>query len=125
MHGRGSRGRGGGRRHGRRRRRIRLLEPVLLMKLNQGPAHGYILLEEIDGYGLGGIQPSALYRSLRRMEEKGWITSTWDQEETQGPPRRMYSIAPPGQDVLQSWAEELEESKDHINRLLDAIEGSD
>jgi len=127
MHGRGSRGsrgRRGGRR-GRHRRHIRLLEPVLLMKLNQGPAHGYSLMEDIDSYGLGDVQPSALYRSLRNMEEDGWITSQWDQEETQGPPRRIYSISPIGKDILKNWAHELEDSRDHISRLLDALRKGD
>lgn len=119
MYGRGHRGRHAGPR-GPRRRRIRLLEPVLLLKLHQGAAHGYSLIEEMEAYGLGEIQPSALYRSLRVMEEKGWITSTWDQEDTQGPPRRIYSISPLGEQILSSWADELEESKSHIDRLLNS-----
>lgn len=120
MRGRGFGGRGGRGRHRARRRRIRLLEPVLLLKLQEGPAHGYSLIEEMEAYGLGDIQPSALYRSLRGMEERSWISSTWDQEETQGPPRRIYHITPLGEQILSGWAEELEESKVHIDRLLDS-----
>jgi len=124
MRGRGHRGQGGGRRHRSRRRRIRLLEPVLLLKLLEGPAHGYSLIEEVAAYGLGDVQPSALYRSLRVMEERGLIQSTWDEEDTQGPPRRMYSISPKGEQMLGGWAEELEEAKAHIDRLLDGYRGS-
>ena len=120
MRGRGHAGRGGRGRHRARRRRIRLLEPVLLLKLHQGPSLGYSLIEEMEAYGLGDVQPSALYRSLRVMEEKGWISSIWDQEETQGPPRRIYEITPLGEQMLNGWAEELEESKVHIDRLLNS-----
>jgi PadR family transcriptional regulator, regulatory protein PadR len=109
-----------GRGRGRGRRAVRMLEPVLLLLLHHGPAHGYTFLEQLGEFGLEGLNPSVVYRTLRDMEERGWVTSTWDDEQTQGPPRRVYSITTQGDEVLASWAQDLEESKRRIDHLLKA-----
>jgi len=110
---------GGG--HGRRRRgrrAVRMLEPVLLLLLHHDSAHGYTLLERLDEFGLAHLNPSAVYRMLRDMEAKGWVASTWDEERSQGPPRRVYQITTLGDEVLALWAQELEESRERIDYLL-------
>ncbi len=73
----------GYRRRTRGRRTVRMLEPALLLLLHHGPAHGYTLLEQLREFGLGDLNPSAVYRVLRDMEAKEWVTSTWDEEQTQ------------------------------------------
>jgi DNA-binding PadR family transcriptional regulator len=52
------------------------------------------------------------------MEADGWVESTWDDQETQGPPRRVYRIAENGSEVLAEWAKELQESKSRIEKFL-------
>jgi DNA-binding PadR family transcriptional regulator len=52
------------------------------------------------------------------MDAKGWITSTWDKEQSQGPPRRVYRITALGDEVLALWAQDLEESRREIDYLL-------
>ena len=111
------RGRGGG---GRGRRAVRMLEPALLLLLHYGPAHGYTLLEQLGEFGLGDLNSSAVYRTLRDMEEKGWVTSTWDEEQAQGPPRRVYHLTALGDEVLVLWTQDLVESSKKINYLLGA-----
>jgi len=54
------------------------------------------------------------------MEEKGWVTSTWDQEEAQGPPRRVYRLTTLGDEVLAVWVQDLEEARTRIGHLLTA-----
>jgi DNA-binding PadR family transcriptional regulator len=88
------------------------------LKLREGPAHGYSLLDGLDDYGLGGLDPSMVYRILREMEDLGWVSSTWDEQQTQGPPRRIYQLAPLGDEVLAEWAKDLEQSKARIERFL-------
>ena len=112
-----SRGRGGQR---RARRRVRMLEPALLLLLHYGPAHGYTLLEQVEEFGLEDADPSVVYRALRNMEEKGWVTSTWDEEQTQGPPRRVYSLTALGDEVLGWHAQGLREAREKIDRLVNA-----
>ncbi len=110
--------RGRGRGRGRGRRVVRMIEPALLLLLHHGPAHGYTLLEQLDEFGLAHVDPSAIYRMLRDMEAKGWVTSVWDEERSQGPPRRVYRITAQGDEVLVLWAKDLEESRKRIDYLL-------
>ena len=118
MRGRG-RGQGGWRRG---RRAVRMLEPTLLLLLHHGPAHGYTFLERLGEFGLGDLNPSAVYRALRDMEEKEWVTSTWDEEQSQGPPRRVYRITALGDEVLALWTQDLEDSRRRIGYLLNVYE---
>lgn len=108
------------RRRGRGRRAVRMLEPVLLLLLHHGPAHGYTFLEQLDEFGLANLNPSAVYRMLREMEAQGWVVSTWDEEQSQGPPRRVYSITALGDERLALWAQDLAESRTRIDHLLRA-----
>jgi len=109
---------GGGKRRGRRA--VRMLEPVLLLLLHRRPAHGYTLLEQFDEFRLGDFDPSMVYRALRDMEEKAWVTSTWDEEQTQGPPRRVYRLTAQGDEVLSGYVQDLEEARAMIDHLLGA-----
>ena len=114
------RGGGYGRRRGRRNRRgARLTEPVLLLLLHQGLSHGYALLDQLQEYGLGQVDPSAVYRALREMEDREWVTSTWDEEKTQGPPRRVYQITEQGDEALAHWIKDLEQTRAHIDHVLE------
>jgi DNA-binding PadR family transcriptional regulator len=99
-----------------------MLEPALLLLLHYGPAHGYTLLEQLEQFGLGDLNPSRVYRALRDMEEKEWVTSTWDEEQSQGPPRRVYRITALGDEVLALWTQDLAESQRRIGYLLNVYE---
>ena len=103
--------------HGHARRAAGLVESVLLLLLHQEPAHGYTLLEGLSEFGLGTIDPSAVYRLLREMEDMGWVTSTWD-EKSLGPPRRVYRITDEGDRVLAVWVQELDETRKMLDRLV-------
>jgi len=122
MPGRGrGQGRGRGRRWGQQgcsRRVVRFLEPTLLLLLHHGPAHGYTLLEQLGDFGLDELNPSVVYRALRDMEEKDWVTSSWDEEESQGPPRRVYHLAELGERVLEWWTQDLQGTRQMIDHLL-------
>ena len=115
--------RGRGRGHGWRwrgasRRAVRFVEPTLLLLLHYGPAHGYTLIEQLGEYGLADMDPSAIYRALRDMEERGWVISSWEEERTQGPPRRVYRLTALGDEVLGWWTEDLQETRQMIDRIL-------
>ncbi|MBN1180538.1 MAG: helix-turn-helix transcriptional regulator [Anaerolineae bacterium] len=116
-------GRGGGgghrwRQQGCSRRAVRILEPVLLLLLHHGPAHGYTLLEELEPFGLDEINPSVVYRALRDMEERGWVSSAWNDEQSQGPPRRVYQLAALGDEVLSWWVGDLQETQGMIRHIV-------
>ena len=93
---------------------------MLLLLLHHDPAHGYTLLERLEEFGLAHLNPSVVYRMLRDMEAKDWVTSTWDNEQTHGPPRRVYCITALGDEMLALWAQDLKESRERIDYLLAA-----
>jgi PadR family transcriptional regulator PadR len=101
------------------RRAVRLLEPTLLLLLHHGPAHGYTMLEQLAGFGLDPVDPSALYRTLRDMEARGWVTSSWDEKQSQGPPRRVYRLTGLGDEVLTWWMRDVRETSQIIDHLVD------
>jgi PadR family transcriptional regulator PadR len=107
---------------GASRRAVRFVEPTLLLLLHYGPAHGYTLIEKLDRYGLADIDPSAVYRALRDMEERGWVLSSWEEEQTHGPPRRVYRLTTLGDEVLGWWAQDLQETRTMIDRLVGAYD---
>ncbi|HET89795.1 MAG TPA: PadR family transcriptional regulator [Chloroflexi bacterium] len=97
-------------------------EAALLLLLHREPAHGYTLLEQLKEFGLREISSSVIYRALRDMEARGWVASMWDEEQTQGPPRRVYCITNLGGQVLALWVQDLEESRKRIDYLLRAYD---
>lgn len=105
---------------GASRRAVRLVEPTLLLLLHHGPAHGYTLIERLSDYGLADVDPSAIYRALRDMEERGWVHSSWEEEQTQGPPRRVYRLTPLGDEALGWWTRDMQDTRRMIDRLLSA-----
>jgi len=100
------------------RRMGQFLDPALLLLLKQSPAHGYTLLSRMSEFGLDFLAPAVIYRALREMETQGWVSSTWDVEETQGPPRRVYALTPRGQAVLRCCLEQLRSTQQVLEYIL-------
>ena len=100
------------------RRMGQFLDPALLLLLEQAPAHGYTLLSRMAEFGLEFLAPTVIYRTLREMEARGWITSTMDEETTQGPPRRVYALTATGRQVLQCCIAQLQETQQVVEYLL-------
>ena len=100
---------------------ISMLEPALLILLKEQPRHGYTLLSDLEAMGMNTIHPSVVYRILREMEGLEWIQSDWDTNQTQGPPRRTYRLTAQGEEVLQSWRQELGRTQEIIAQLLKRI----
>ena len=109
MPGRGRRGYGA--QGGCRRRIGRFLEPCLLLLLHSGESHGYELLENLDRFGFTGnpADSSTIYRILRSLEEKRFVTSIWSEGDS-GPARRVYTLTEEGNLYLNTWVKDLEET---------------
>ena len=102
---------------GRARRGGWFLEPVLLLLLHHGPGHGYTLIERLGKFGLGDLHPSVAYRALRDMDGKDWVTSSWEVDETQGPPRRVYRLTAQGNEALGAYMQDLKRTQAEIGDL--------
>lgn len=100
----------------------KLIHPAVLVVLAEGPLHGYRLAERIgESFTFGGQRPDAsgVYRSLKTMEAKGLVASSWTLSDT-GPAKRSYQLTPAGERCLQQWITTLEEYRDGITTLLKA-----
>jgi PadR family transcriptional regulator PadR len=89
-----------------------------LLLLRHGSAHGYTLLDQLAEFGLAERNPSTIYRVLRDMEGRGYVTSVWEEVQTQGPPRRVYQLTAQGQEMLAQHACILDETRGLIDRFL-------
>lgn len=104
----------------RRRRGMRLLlRPSLLILLAEDGSHGYELIEQLEGLGFDPecLDSSIIYRDLRDMEDLGLIGSSWDEEDSKGPKRRVYQIKDQGWVQLAEWLENLSFIQQQIRDL--------
>ena len=101
----------------------RFVEPCLLLLLHRDDTHGYDMLEHLEEFGLGHetLDSSVVYRSLREMEERGLVISTWD-TEGEGPPRRVYQLTPDGDQYLALWISGLRKTREALDRFLQAYD---
>jgi len=100
-------------------KRQRYMQPSLLMALRDGPNYGYPLISAISEYGFlsGDAPPGMVYRHLRQMDEEGLVTSSWD-NEGDGPAKRVYSITPEGEEVLDMWIQHMEQQRDRLDAFI-------
>lgn len=101
----------------------RFVEPVALYLLRiRGRTHGYDLLGALNDNALtdSRIEPGALYRTLRRLEEYGFVVSEWDVSGG-GPARRVYQLTPDGEEHLREWLVVLERMNRSLTRFVGDI----
>jgi DNA-binding PadR family transcriptional regulator len=74
---------------------------LLLAVLENGPAHGYGLVETLRDSSSGAfdLPEGTVYPCLYRLERRGLVTSRW--EAVAGRRRRVYRLTVPGRRALQ------------------------
>jgi len=84
------------------------LDMLILKTLALGPLHGYGIIErlrQISG-DLLEVEQGALYPALYRIENRGWVKSKWDVNQT-GRRAKFYTLTKTGQKQLaleeESW----------------------
>lgn len=93
------------------------LQPRLLLKLAQNPAHGYELMDSLSQHEGDGPDPGNLYRILRNLEDEGLVQSSWDTDNP-GPARRVYQITSEGLDHLHLLALEIQDTSRRLEVFL-------
>ena len=103
-------------------RALSRLEPWLLLLLAERPAHGYDLGERLH------VLPAApdadrghLYRTLRRLEEQGLVTSEWQTQQA-GPARHTYTLTPQGLRALDAWCDHIRAARSRLEVFLERRE---
>lgn len=82
----------------------------LLLLLDGGASYGYELRRELDAHRLD-VDPSVVYRTLRKLEHDGWVASRWTQSST-GPRRRFYRLTAEGHRRLDEIAALIADIRD-------------
>jgi PadR family transcriptional regulator PadR len=90
--------------------------PCLLLLLQERSDYGYDLVARLRALGVED-DSAAVYRTLRTLESEGAVTSRW-KEPVAGPARRMYELTQAGAEILQAWADALDESRRVLEGFL-------
>jgi len=85
------------------------LDFLVLRALAWGPMHGYAVAQFIrDGSdGSFRILDGALYTSLHRMEERGWLAAEWGTSD-KGKNAKFYRLTPAGRRAMRAETESWE-----------------
>jgi len=79
-------------------------EYALLGALRGGAKHGYEILQFFEAR-LGStwyVSTSQLYVLLKRLEDRGWLQSSVEVQETR-PSKRVFSLTPEGMNAFDQW----------------------
>lgn len=85
------------------------LDGMLLAVLEDGPRHGYAVMEALRAGSDGrfDLPTGTIYPALRRLERAGLVCARWSEEG--GRRRRLYELTPNGRRMLDaerhSWRE--------------------
>lgn len=99
----------------------RFVEPIVLLSLARlGTTHGYAIAQEAEKLAVthAGVDVAAVYRTLRRLEQMGYVRSEWD-TEVSGPARRDYTLTDEGRDHLRQWVTVLGEVMEALTKIID------
>ena len=82
------------------------LDVLVLRSLAWGPKHGYAVARFIreGSNNTFRILDGALYTSLHRMEERGWVSSEWGMSD-KGKRAKFYRITADGRRALKAETE--------------------
>lgn len=100
--------------------------PVLILHLiKQQPDHGYGLMQRIAEVcgDLVAVNTNKIYPLLRRLEERGFVTASWDHPTKRS--RRVYAITEQGEERLRrikmSMLPYLDSIERAVKRLKDEL----
>jgi transcriptional regulator len=97
------------------------LDVLVLRAVSWGPMHGYAVARFIrDGSdGTFRILDGALYTSLHRMEERGWVEAEWGTSE-KGKRAKFYRLTPAGRRALRTEAATWEQYVAAVAKVMSA-----
>ena len=94
-------------------------ETIIMAQLFYKESYGYEINKAIQEISDGQyeLKEATLYGAFRRLEENGYITSYWGNEET-GARRRYYRITLDGKEFFHRCCEEWQKAKELIDKLI-------
>jgi PadR family transcriptional regulator PadR len=109
-----------------REKKIDLLQGTLdllaLKALALGPLHGLGVSSRIEQITRGAFQvkPGSLFPALHRMEEAGWVSSSWGESENNRR-AKFYKLTRAGRKQLETETKDWERISVAITSALNAI----
>ncbi len=98
----------------------RFIQPCLLLLLHKKKTHGYELMENLASFGFErDIDPGMVYRNLRKLEEDGALSSSWETGGS-GPARRVYTLTSRGEEIIHEWAKHIQNKIKRLESFLDS-----
>ena len=92
---------------------------IILAHLVRRESYGYEINKRIQlrSGGRFELKEATLYGAFRRLEEAGFISFYWGDEQT-GARRRYYRITPAGEDAFARYRNEWQDAIDLITGLI-------
>jgi DNA-binding PadR family transcriptional regulator len=94
------------------------LDPLVLAILEDGPAHGYAIIESLRerSGGTFDLPEGTIYPALHRLERAGTLTSR--REVVGGRARRVYRLSPKGRVALRERRENWNQFSAAVGQVL-------
>jgi DNA-binding PadR family transcriptional regulator len=82
----------------------------IMVALGEEEMHGYAIMQEVRRRTAGNrrLAPGTLYRSLKQMEERGWVVEAEERPDLDDERRRYYRLTDLGRRVALAELERLE-----------------
>jgi poly-beta-hydroxybutyrate-responsive repressor len=99
----------------------RLIQPSILTLLVHHDLHGYVIIQELNQREFPNaekIDSAGIYRTLKKMEEQGLLSSEWDIHDF-GATKRIYKITPSGKACLEKWVQTLTDYRSMIETIIE------
>ena len=92
---------------------------VLRTLAAQGPMHGYAITSHIQAVSseLLRVEEGSLYPALHRMEQQGWLKSSWGMTE-KNREARFYTLTGAGERQLAAERESWERLAEGVGKVL-------
>jgi transcriptional regulator len=95
------------------------LDMLVLSTLGDEPMHGYaiaVALQKTTDDALR-VEEGSLYPALYRMEERGWVQSSWGRSEANRK-ARYYRITPAGRRYLEAQTDGWERFVEAVRKVI-------
>lgn len=99
------------------------LDMLILRTLLPGPAHGHTIAHAIEhgSEEVLQIEHGSLYPALHRLEDRGWIASSWGTSENNRR-ARFYKLTATGRKQLMAQSTRWEQVVRAIGRIMKPVE---
>jgi PadR family transcriptional regulator len=98
------------------------LDLLILKTISLQPAHGWAIARRIEQMSseVLQVQQGSLYPALHRLEQQGWISSEWVDNDT-GRRAKVYSLTPAGRTQYSRELESWERLSEAVNLVVRTV----